>query len=250
MILFRQDGIPVPLNPQQQAAVEAANHSTNPTVVLFAVVLLVFYFMPTIMAIRRKQPNTAVIVLCNVFLGWSVIGWVIALHLALRRRVAVPPQAIGREGYSRQFTDGLNDIALSSGGDVQILRGAGRTDIPESQTIETLESPGVCRCGRPFISAKIMINTARYEFHAYPHPRATSDSRNWLYFSVIGPGRESYQRAEFQITDEFRWTGPRPLNPVLVKGALRTWMSWPEVQGAIADARLRLPKPTQGARAH
>jgi hypothetical protein len=41
--------------------------------------LLCIYFLPTIIALLRRQPNTLAIFLLNFFLGWSFIGWVVAL---------------------------------------------------------------------------------------------------------------------------------------------------------------------------
>ena len=38
--------------------------------------LLVLYFVPTIVALYLKHPNKLAIILINVFLGWSVMGWV------------------------------------------------------------------------------------------------------------------------------------------------------------------------------
>ncbi len=44
---------------------------------------LAIYFLPTIIAVARKKSNLLLIVLLNIFLGWTVIGWVVALILAL-----------------------------------------------------------------------------------------------------------------------------------------------------------------------
>jgi len=46
-------------------------------------VLLVPYFLPTIIAILRQKTNTGSIFALNFFLGWSLIGWVVALIWAL-----------------------------------------------------------------------------------------------------------------------------------------------------------------------
>jgi hypothetical protein len=44
----------------------------------------VMYFIPSIVALARNKRDTSLIFLLNLFLGWSVIGWVIALVWALR----------------------------------------------------------------------------------------------------------------------------------------------------------------------
>ncbi|HEY8967502.1 MAG TPA: superinfection immunity protein [Puia sp.] len=46
-------------------------------------VLLVPYFLPTIIAILRQKTNTGSIFALNLLLGWSLIGWVVALVWAL-----------------------------------------------------------------------------------------------------------------------------------------------------------------------
>jgi hypothetical protein len=42
------------------------------------------YFLPTIVALVRSKRDTVSIVLLNVFLGWTLIGWVIALVWAFK----------------------------------------------------------------------------------------------------------------------------------------------------------------------
>lgn len=46
---------------------------------LVLTVCLVGYFLPTIIAGCRSMPNTMAIFLLNLFLGWTLIGWVAAL---------------------------------------------------------------------------------------------------------------------------------------------------------------------------
>jgi hypothetical protein len=43
------------------------------------------FFMPYYIAGSRKHPNKYPILAINLFLGWSLIGWVIALVWALTR---------------------------------------------------------------------------------------------------------------------------------------------------------------------
>jgi len=44
----------------------------------------VMYFLPSIIAFARSKRDTAAIVLLNFFLGWTVIGWVVALVWAVK----------------------------------------------------------------------------------------------------------------------------------------------------------------------
>lgn len=43
-----------------------------------------FYFLPSIIAKVWKQKNFTAILILNLFLGWSFIGWVIALVWAFK----------------------------------------------------------------------------------------------------------------------------------------------------------------------
>jgi hypothetical protein len=47
------------------------------SVVLSVVTLL--YLLPTSIAIARTRSNTGAIFVLNLFLGWTLVGWVIAL---------------------------------------------------------------------------------------------------------------------------------------------------------------------------
>ena len=44
--------------------------------------IILAYFIPTIVALIRGKKNKGSIIVVNVFLGWSVIGWVVALAWA------------------------------------------------------------------------------------------------------------------------------------------------------------------------
>ena len=41
--------------------------------------ILFIYFIPAIVASRREHQNKMAIVVTNVFLGWTFLGWVVAL---------------------------------------------------------------------------------------------------------------------------------------------------------------------------
>ena len=47
-------------------------------------VLLGIYFLPTIVALARKVKHQGSVAVINIFLGWSIIGWVVALAMACR----------------------------------------------------------------------------------------------------------------------------------------------------------------------
>ena len=45
---------------------------------------LMVYFFPTFIAILRKHPDLAAIFVINLFLGWSLIAWVVSLAWAFK----------------------------------------------------------------------------------------------------------------------------------------------------------------------
>jgi hypothetical protein len=47
----------------------------------------VMYFLPSIIALARSKRDIAGIVLLNFFLGWTLIGWVVALVWAVKTDV-------------------------------------------------------------------------------------------------------------------------------------------------------------------
>ncbi|MDB5735576.1 MAG: hypothetical protein JWP16_26 [Alphaproteobacteria bacterium] len=49
----------------------------------FLTVLFLMYWLPTIVAIVRRTPSALGVAMLNFFLGWTVIGWIVALVIAL-----------------------------------------------------------------------------------------------------------------------------------------------------------------------
>jgi ABC-type sugar transport system permease subunit len=52
-------------------------------------VLSLFYFLPFAIAFNKKRANTGAIFALNLFLGWSLIGWVVALVWALKEEQVI-----------------------------------------------------------------------------------------------------------------------------------------------------------------
>jgi hypothetical protein len=50
--------------------------------VTFLVFVGFLYFLPIITAVLRSHPDSGAIFVVNLFLGWTIIGWVIALAWA------------------------------------------------------------------------------------------------------------------------------------------------------------------------
>jgi len=52
-------------------------------IVLLILIIIPLYFIPTFVASSRKKTNLGAIFTLNLFLGWSLIGWVVTLVWAL-----------------------------------------------------------------------------------------------------------------------------------------------------------------------
>jgi hypothetical protein len=61
---------------------------------ILVLLLLALYFIPTIVAFARGRHNKGAILVLNLFLGWSVIGWVISLVWAVSS--SQPPVVVVR----------------------------------------------------------------------------------------------------------------------------------------------------------
>lgn len=51
----------------------------------YLIVILLVYFMPTALAVKGRRGSVFVV---NLFFGWTLLGWVVALFLAVRTREA------------------------------------------------------------------------------------------------------------------------------------------------------------------
>jgi Superinfection immunity protein len=49
----------------------------------FVLTLFLMYWLPTIVAVVRHTPSALGVAVLNFFLGWTVIGWILALVWAL-----------------------------------------------------------------------------------------------------------------------------------------------------------------------
>jgi hypothetical protein len=67
------------------------------TIMGFAIwaLIIIAYWAPTIIAFTRHVPAKAQVLIVNLFLGWTMIGWVVALVMAFR---AVPHATDVRPG--------------------------------------------------------------------------------------------------------------------------------------------------------
>ena len=46
---------------------------------VLVLLIVILYFIPSLIAVSRHHRNKTAIFVLNIFLGWSVLGWVVAL---------------------------------------------------------------------------------------------------------------------------------------------------------------------------
>lgn len=56
----------------------------------FIIVLAVLYFVPSAIALLRRHRNAIAIVALNIFLGWTLVGWVVSLVWGLSNPASTP----------------------------------------------------------------------------------------------------------------------------------------------------------------
>jgi hypothetical protein len=47
-------------------------------------IFVLMYYIPTVVAVIRKVPNVGSVAVVNTMLGWTFVGWVVALAMAAR----------------------------------------------------------------------------------------------------------------------------------------------------------------------
>ena len=62
--------------------------------VVFLAVVVAVYFIPNWVASARKHPNANAIFVTNLLLGWTIVGWVVALVWAF---TTIKPQEVATE---------------------------------------------------------------------------------------------------------------------------------------------------------
>jgi hypothetical protein len=65
------------------------NNGTNPVglivlAIVVTIIALCLYMFPLVIAWYREAPNKGSIAAINMLLGWTLVGWVVALAMALR----------------------------------------------------------------------------------------------------------------------------------------------------------------------
>ena len=68
---------------------------------IFLTILLMVYFMPTIVANCLDRERTGIVFAINLLTGWTILGWVAALVLAVALPARVRPHMLPRSREER-----------------------------------------------------------------------------------------------------------------------------------------------------
>jgi hypothetical protein len=68
------------------AGISAATRSIPLGGTLLVAALFAWYWAPTVTAYRRHAPNAESILMINLFLGWTLAGWAVAMAMAMAAR--------------------------------------------------------------------------------------------------------------------------------------------------------------------
>lgn len=49
--------------------------------------IILLYFLPSIIALNKKDKNIVTIIIINLFLGWTVIGWIFTLIWVIKNKI-------------------------------------------------------------------------------------------------------------------------------------------------------------------
>jgi hypothetical protein len=65
---------------------------------VFIIIGIALYFIPGIIAQVRHVPNSGSVWIINIFLGWTFVGWIVALAMAARSQLPAQ-QVIIQQGW-------------------------------------------------------------------------------------------------------------------------------------------------------
>lgn len=88
-----------------------SNSSDGAGVLLVVTIIigLTIYFTPSAIAFNRDHPQRTAILILNLFLGWTLVFWVIALVWAFIAQPAQAPKPVAQP--TRSVTDELERLA-------------------------------------------------------------------------------------------------------------------------------------------
>lgn len=117
-------------------------------------ICIVLYFIPYIVAKSNNSPDTTSIFVVNLFLGWLLIPWVIALAWALRGNHKKPPETVTTVLDAATRSHGAQSIPPRTVGHPDAIFGARSANI---EPISKTPTHKLC----PFCAEEVKIEAIR-----------------------------------------------------------------------------------------
>ncbi len=74
----------------ETAAASGGSLSFIPSLLIVGIIGLAIYFIPSLVAYKKQHIQKQAILILNIFLGWTFIGWVVALIWSVTKRENTP----------------------------------------------------------------------------------------------------------------------------------------------------------------
>ena len=83
--------------------------------IIFLILVFILYFLPTVFATIRSHSSSGGIFALNLFLGWTLIGWVVALAWSLKsdpdKSTKIIAQALKKNNNDKKASEISNSTA-------------------------------------------------------------------------------------------------------------------------------------------
>jgi uncharacterized membrane protein len=70
---------------------------------MYIFLIILIYFIPTISAYSRKKTNASSILILNLFLGWTIIGWIVSLVWAVSKDNKIIVQEVEKKSTAQEL---------------------------------------------------------------------------------------------------------------------------------------------------
>lgn len=152
---------------------------------MLTIIGILLYFVPTIVALVRKRPKPGATIAVNVLLGWTVIGWAVALWMSFQ----TPSVADSSE---------IRTVAPLETGETLTANGAGGTMTFDGRDITINRKGGLSLLIHGLAGEKVI---PIYSVQAVQLRKAKFGVRGYLQLSVMG-GLERQAGAISAASDE------------------------------------------------
>lgn len=75
---------------------------------MLILLIIILYFLPTFNAYSNKKRNAGSVFVINFFLGWSIIGWIVALSMSMGKDAK--PTVVVKETEKKSSAEELTHL--------------------------------------------------------------------------------------------------------------------------------------------